>query len=38
MLSFHPLKVAAIERIAEDAVCVTLAIPQLLREKFRFDA
>ncbi len=38
MLSFHPLKVAAVERIAEDAVCVTLAIPQLLREKFRFDA
>ena len=38
MLSFHPLKVAAIERIAEDAVCLTLAIPQLLREKFRFDA
>ena len=38
MLSFHALKVAAIERIAEDAVCVTLAIPQLLREKFRFDA
>lgn len=38
MLSFHPLTVAAVDRIAEDAVCVSLAIPQLLREKFRFDA
>ena len=38
VLSFHPLKVAAVDRIAEDAVCVTLAIPQPLREKFRFDA
>ena len=38
MLSFHPLKVAAVDRIAEDAVCMTLAIPHLLREKFHFDA
>lgn len=38
MLSFHPLKVAAVDRIAEDAVCMTLAIPDPLREKFHFDA
>lgn len=38
MLSFHPLKVAAVDRIAEDAVCMTLAIPHLLRKQFHFDA
>jgi ring-1,2-phenylacetyl-CoA epoxidase subunit PaaE len=38
VLSFHPLKVAAVDRIAEDAVCMTLAIPHLLRERFHFDA
>ena len=27
MLSFHPLEVTSVERTAEDAVCVTLAIP-----------
>ena len=27
MLSFHPSKVASVDRIAEDAVCMTLAIP-----------
>jgi ring-1,2-phenylacetyl-CoA epoxidase subunit PaaE len=38
VLSFHPLTVTAVDRIAEDAVCMTLAIPHLLREKFHFDA
>lgn len=38
MLSFHSLKVTAVERAAEDAVCVTLAIPPALRERFHFDA
>jgi ring-1,2-phenylacetyl-CoA epoxidase subunit PaaE len=38
VLSFHPLQVAAVDRIAEDAVCMTLAIPHLLRDKFHFDA
>ncbi|MGO9513056.1 MAG: 2Fe-2S iron-sulfur cluster-binding protein [Steroidobacteraceae bacterium] len=38
MLSFHPLKVTSVDRIAEDAVCMTLAIPDTLREKFDFDA
>ena len=38
VLSFHPLKVAAVDRAAEDAVCVTLAIPPALREQFHFEA
>jgi len=38
VLSFHPLKVTSVDGIAEDAVCVTLAIPDTLREKFNFDA
>ena len=38
MLSFHPLKVTSVDRIAEDAVCMTLAIPDALRERFDFDA
>jgi ring-1,2-phenylacetyl-CoA epoxidase subunit PaaE len=35
---FHPLEVAAIDRIAEDAICLTFAIPSELREQFRHDA
>jgi ring-1,2-phenylacetyl-CoA epoxidase subunit PaaE len=38
VLSFHSLKVTSVERAAEDAVCVTLAIPPALRESFHFDA
>ncbi|MFI1247037.1 2Fe-2S iron-sulfur cluster-binding protein [Streptomyces anulatus] len=32
---FHPLRVRAIERITDDAVAVTLAVPAELRETFR---
>src|SRR5579862_267272 len=38
MLSFHPLEVTAVDRIAEDATAVTLAIPDELRERFRHHA
>jgi ring-1,2-phenylacetyl-CoA epoxidase subunit PaaE len=38
MLNFHPLKVAAVERIAEDAACVTVEVPPALREAFVFHA
>lgn len=32
---FHPLRVSAIERITDDAVAVTFAVPAALRETFR---
>jgi ring-1,2-phenylacetyl-CoA epoxidase subunit PaaE len=38
VLSFHPLKVASAERIAQDAVCLALEIPPDLREHFDFEA
>jgi ring-1,2-phenylacetyl-CoA epoxidase subunit PaaE len=38
MLSFHPLKVASVERVAEDAACVTMEIPAALRAAFAFRA
>lgn len=38
MYNFHSLKVTAVERIAEDAACVTLAIPPALQEAFAYDA
>ncbi|MGO9947659.1 MAG: 2Fe-2S iron-sulfur cluster-binding protein [Steroidobacteraceae bacterium] len=38
MLSFHALKVASVERIAEDAVCATLEVPPSLRDTFAFHA
>ncbi|HEY2145521.1 MAG TPA: FAD-binding oxidoreductase, partial [Steroidobacteraceae bacterium] len=38
MLNFHPLKVSAVERTAEDAACVTLAIPLALRPAFAHHA
>jgi len=38
VLSFHPLEVSSVDRIAEDAVCMTLAIPPALRAQFHFDA
>jgi ring-1,2-phenylacetyl-CoA epoxidase subunit PaaE len=38
MLDFHPLKVTAVERVAEDAACVTVEIPSSLRDAFAFHA
>jgi ring-1,2-phenylacetyl-CoA epoxidase subunit PaaE len=38
VLTFHPLEVTAIDRIAEDAVCVRLAVPNALRDHFKHDA
>jgi ring-1,2-phenylacetyl-CoA epoxidase subunit PaaE len=38
MLDFHPLKVAAVERVAEDAACVTMEIPAALRDAFAHEA
>jgi ring-1,2-phenylacetyl-CoA epoxidase subunit PaaE len=38
MFSFNTLKVAAVERIAEDAVCMTLEVPPALHEAFAFHA
>jgi ring-1,2-phenylacetyl-CoA epoxidase subunit PaaE len=37
-LAFHPLEVASVAPIAEDAVCITLAVPPAAREAFQFDA
>jgi len=38
MLDFHSLKVTAVERIADDAACVTVEIPSALRDAFAFHA
>jgi ring-1,2-phenylacetyl-CoA epoxidase subunit PaaE len=38
MLNFHPLKVTAVERVAEDASCVSVEIPAALRDAFAFHA
>lgn len=38
MLKFHPLRVASVERVAEDAVCVKLEVPAALREEFAFQS
>jgi ring-1,2-phenylacetyl-CoA epoxidase subunit PaaE len=38
MFAFHPLKVTAVERVAEDAASVTVEIPSALREAFAFHA
>jgi ring-1,2-phenylacetyl-CoA epoxidase subunit PaaE len=35
---FHPLRVARIERLTDDAVAVTFDVPPELREEFRFQA
>jgi ring-1,2-phenylacetyl-CoA epoxidase subunit PaaE len=37
-LSFHPLKVTSVERVADDATCVTLSVPASLREAFAHHA
>ncbi|HVE99194.1 MAG TPA: FAD-binding oxidoreductase, partial [Mycobacteriales bacterium] len=33
---FHRLRVAEVERVVDDAVAVTFAVPEDLREEFRF--
>jgi ring-1,2-phenylacetyl-CoA epoxidase subunit PaaE len=38
MLNFHPLKITAVERVAEDAACVTVEIPVALRDAYAFHA
>lgn len=38
MPTFHALKVIAVERIAEDAVSLTLAVADVLRDQFKFAA
>ncbi len=38
MLSFHPLPVLAVERIADDAACVTVEIPPALRDAYAHHA
>ncbi len=38
MLSFHPLEVLSVERTAEDAVSLTLAVPPALRDRFSHHA
>jgi ring-1,2-phenylacetyl-CoA epoxidase subunit PaaE len=38
MPEFYPLKVTSIEKAAEDAVCISLAVPPSLREVFAFHA
>ena len=37
-LNFHPLRVSAVESIAEDAACVTLEVPPDLRAAYEFRA
>jgi len=36
--AFHPLRVAAVERLCDDAVAVTFAVPDELAEDYRFRA
>jgi ring-1,2-phenylacetyl-CoA epoxidase subunit PaaE len=38
MFNFHPLKVASVERVAEEAACITLEVPSALRDAFSFHA
>ena len=35
---FHPLRVASIERLTDDAVAITFEVPPELRDQFRFQA
>jgi ring-1,2-phenylacetyl-CoA epoxidase subunit PaaE len=37
-LNFHPLRVAAVEAVAEDATCVTVEVPPELRDAYAFRA
>ncbi len=36
MRKFHPLKIVALEQEAEDALCISLAVPATLQEEFDF--
>ena len=36
--TFHPLRVAAIEPLTDDAVAITFAVPDELRDDYVFDA
>jgi ring-1,2-phenylacetyl-CoA epoxidase subunit PaaE len=36
MARFHPLPVAAVDRLTDDSVALTLAVPPALREEFRY--
>ncbi|HEX3846935.1 MAG TPA: 2Fe-2S iron-sulfur cluster-binding protein [Steroidobacteraceae bacterium] len=38
MAAFHPLKVRSVDRVAEDAACVTVEIPASLKDAFAFHA
>jgi ring-1,2-phenylacetyl-CoA epoxidase subunit PaaE len=38
MVAFHPLKVRSVDRVAEDATCVTVEIPASLKDTFAFHA
>jgi len=38
MPEFYPLSVASIEKIAEDAVCISLLVPPALKDAFAFHA
>jgi ring-1,2-phenylacetyl-CoA epoxidase subunit PaaE len=38
MFKFYPLKVAAVDRVAEDAICVTLEVYPALQQAFAFHA
>ena len=38
MPEFYPLTVASIEKVAEDAVCISLVVPPTLKEVFAFHA
>lgn len=35
---FHPLRVAAVDRLTDDAVAITFEVPPALRDAFRFEA
>jgi ring-1,2-phenylacetyl-CoA epoxidase subunit PaaE len=37
-MNFHALKVVSVERIAEDAVCLTMAVPESIRREFTHQA
>jgi ring-1,2-phenylacetyl-CoA epoxidase subunit PaaE len=37
-MNFHPLKVTSVERIAEDAVSLTVAVPESIRQEFAHHA
>ncbi|HEY8475000.1 MAG TPA: 1,2-phenylacetyl-CoA epoxidase subunit PaaE [Natronosporangium sp.] len=36
--TFHPLRVAAIDRLTDDSLAITFAVPEQLRDTYRFQA